>query len=152
DPAAPLPVALGEQPERGLDALDVVLGRGGQVLDGQRLRRDDEQRLDRAGELVDRVRRDQAERTVHPRLLSSAALATRIGANGAACSIATSPALRSSSMARNATACSTRVSCATSWSKSKRRLRESRPRKRSRNCETGGKRSAMWLTEGAGGS
>ena len=35
----------------------VVGGRGGEVLDGERLRRDHEQRLDRAGELRDGRRR-----------------------------------------------------------------------------------------------
>ncbi len=62
----------------------------GELFDGKRLRGDDEQRLERAGEPVERVRGDQAERAVHAVVLSSStvvscpARATRIGANGAA--------------------------------------------------------------------
>src|SRR4029077_16667023 len=57
-----------------------------------------------------------------------------------------------SSTARKADACSSRVSSATSASKSKRDRRRSTDRKRSRNCETGGKRSAMCASETCGGS
>ena len=56
DPAAALREALAEQLKRVLDALDVVVGRDGQVLRRQGLRGDDEQRLDRARELLDRAR------------------------------------------------------------------------------------------------
>ena len=63
-----------------------------------------------------------------------------------------SPALRSSSRARNATACSTRVSWCTSVSKSKRVRRASGALNRPRNCSTGGKRSSRCASETAGGS
>ena len=72
DPAAPLAVAIGEQPERKLDPLGVVRGRVGELLDRQRRRGDHEQRLERPGELVDRVCGDQAERTIHSAVLSFA--------------------------------------------------------------------------------
>ena len=65
DPAAPLAVPIGEQPERELDPLDVVRGRVGELFDRERRRGHDEQGLERPGELVDRVRGDQAERTIH---------------------------------------------------------------------------------------
>ena len=64
-------VPLAQQPERRLDPLEVVCGRLGELIERQRLRSDDEQRLDRAGEPVDRVRGDQAERAVHCRILPS---------------------------------------------------------------------------------
>ena len=97
DPAPRLGVALPEQPEGSLDTLDVV-GRGVRELGGgERSRRDDEERLDRPRELVDRVGGDQAERAVHVVILSLsrglapssrfpvvAARETRIGAKGAA--------------------------------------------------------------------
>src|SRR5437868_12437813 len=76
----------------------------------------------------------------------------RIGANGAACSMASSPARRSSSSARNADACSSRVSSATSVSKSNLVRRRRSERNRSRNCATGGKRNAMCDRETSGGS
>src|SRR5262245_35643483 len=63
-----------------------------------------------------------------------------------------SSARRSSSSARKATACSARDSPPSSESKSKRERRRSKARKRSRNCDTGGKRKAMWLSDTAGGS
>ena len=74
-----------------------------------------------------------------------------IGANGAAWSIEISPERRSSSSARNATACSTRESSPTSASKSNRVRRRSTARNRSRNCATGGKRSAMCASDTSGG-
>ena len=58
DPAAALAVALGEQLERVGDPLRVVLRRVGELLLGERQRGDDEQSLDRAGELLDRIRGD----------------------------------------------------------------------------------------------
>src|SRR5438105_8477576 len=151
DPAPPLAVALAHQTERRLHALRVVVGRGRQLGGRQRRRRDHEQRLERPRELVERVRRDQAERAVQSSLPSSAR-ATRIGANGAACDRAISPERRSSSNARNATACSTRDIPATSPSKSKRLRRRSTARNRSRNCDTGGNRSSMCASDSAGGS
>src|SRR6266545_4918124 len=108
DPAPALAIAVGEECERRLDPLRVVLDRLGELLDGQRLRRHDEESLDRARELVDRIRCNQAERTFHDRPPSTSPRATLIGANGAACWISISPVLRSSSRARNATATSTR--------------------------------------------
>src|ERR671912_507110 len=104
DPAAALAVAVCEQAERELDPLGVVGGRIGEIADRQRRGRDDEQRLDRAGELVDRIRGDQAERAIHSAVLSVSGRETLIRAKGAACSRAISPALRSSSRARKATA------------------------------------------------
>ena len=71
------------------------------------------------------------------------ALETLMGANGDAWLRSISPDLRSSSNARSATACSTREKPSTSASKSNSRLRVRSERKRSTNCETGGKRSAM---------
>ena len=64
DAAAAFAVALAKQGQRQLDALAVILGRLDQFLEREGLRRDDEQRLHRAGELVDRGRGDQAERAV----------------------------------------------------------------------------------------
>ena len=55
--------------------------------------------------------------------------------------------LRSSSSARKATATSMREKPATSWSKSSRMRRASSDRQRSRNCATGGNRSAMCAVE-----
>ena len=57
DAAAALAVALAQQPERGLDPLRVVGGGLGELGDRERLRRDDEQRLDGAGERIDGARR-----------------------------------------------------------------------------------------------
>src|SRR5581483_11177047 len=142
DAAPALAVALAQEPQRRLDPLRVVGGRLGQLGGRERRRRDDEQRLDRPRERVDGVGGDQAERTVlHCNILSWSARETLIGAKGAACASAISPALHSSSSARKATACSTRARPATSASKSNVRRRRSTPRKRSRNWETGGKRS-----------
>src|SRR5918992_217747 len=107
-----------------------------ELLDHQRLRGDDEQRLDRPGELVDRVRGDQAERAIHGSLLSTSVREILMGANGAACSIATSFARRRSSSARNATATSIRLIPATASSKSIRVRRASSERNRSTNCVT----------------
>ena len=78
---------------RGVAADGVVVSGGRELRERQRLRRDDEQCLERARELVERVRRDQAERTFHASPLSrqgGASLVTRIGANGVACSSPTS--------------------------------------------------------------
>ena len=55
DPAATLVIALGEQPERQLDPLMVVLRRSHELLHGQRRARDDEQCLERPRELVERI-------------------------------------------------------------------------------------------------
>ena len=84
DPAAPLGVALAHEPERRLDPLHVVVRGLRELLDRQRRRRDDEQRLERAGELVERILCDQAERTVHEASLSTSVCEILIGANGAA--------------------------------------------------------------------
>ncbi len=54
DAAPTLAIALAQQPERGLDPLGVVVRRLGQLRHRERLRRDDEQRLDRARERIDR--------------------------------------------------------------------------------------------------
>src|SRR5829696_2580504 len=130
DAAASLAVTLAQQRKCRLHPLGLVLDRRRKLLDAQWLGRDDEQRLDRVGEAVDRIGRDQAERSVDVALLSrpaevsSPARDTRIGANGADCEIVTSLRLRSSSNAR----------------------------KRSRKTDTGGKRSAMCATETGGGS
>ena len=63
-----------------------------------------------------------------------------IGAKGSSWPSLISPVLRSSSRARNATACSTRESSSTSSSKTKRVRRARTARKRSRKSDTGGKR------------
>src|SRR5207247_1361611 len=154
DPAAALREPLAEQPQRRLHPLGVVVRRARQVVRRQRLRRHHRQRLDRPREPVDRARGDQAERAipVHSTLLSSSARRTRIGANGAACSSETSSVRRSSSSARNATACSTRDIPATSASRSNTLRRRNTERKRSRNRDTGGKRSSRCASETAGGS
>jgi hypothetical protein len=56
DDAAPaFAKPAGDEAERRLDALRLLFGDGGELLDGERLRGDHEQRLDRAGEPVDRV-------------------------------------------------------------------------------------------------
>src|SRR5581483_10873838 len=152
DDAAPtFAVALAHQTQRRLDPLRVVLGRLGQLLHRQRRRGDDEERLHRAGELVERVAGNQAERSVHESSLSTSVREILIGANGAAWSIAISPARRSSRRARNATACSIRDSSPTSWSKSNRTRRRRTDRNRSRNKVTAGKRSAMCESETSGG-
>src|SRR5262249_36729147 len=152
DAAAPLRVPLADEPERRLDPLRVVVGRLSELLERERSGGHNEQRLERPGELVERIRRDQAERTVHEASLSTSVREILIGAKGAAWSIVISPARRMSSRARNATACSTRVSSPTSWSKSNRDRRRRSERNRSRNCDTGGNRSAMCASETWGGS
>src|SRR5256886_1104460 len=157
DSAPALAVALAEQPQCRLDPLRVVVRRHSQIVDRQRLRGDDEQRLDDAREAVDRIGADQAERAIHCEPSPSFAVTeriprTRMSANEDACSSETSPALRSSSIARKATAASTRESPTTSDSKSNRRRRRNTARNRSRNCDTGGKRSAMCPSESEGGS
>ena len=55
DPAPSLAVALGEQPQCGLDPLGVVIRGSDELLDRQRRAGDHEQRLDRARELVERI-------------------------------------------------------------------------------------------------
>src|SRR5207244_711290 len=158
DPAPAFGVALAHESQCRFDALGVVVRGLRELLDREGCRRHDQERLERAGELVERIGRDQAERTVHSPVLSSLSVDScplrkiLIGANGADCSMAISPVRRRSSSARKATACSTRESCPTSWSKSKRERRRSTARNRSRNCVTGGKRSAMWASETCGGS
>src|SRR5947207_12254216 len=181
DPASLLGKALAHEAQRVLDPPRVVVCGFGKLLDGERRRSDDEQRLDRPCEPVEWISRDQAERTVHAAVLTSRSLfscasgaggaavfwpgvagsagdasslsrLTRIGANGAACSIASSPARRSSSTARKADACSSRVISPTSASKSNFERRLRSARNRSRNCETGGKRRAMCESETSGGS
>ena len=57
-----------------------------ELVGRERRGRDDEQRLERARELVDRICGDQAERAIHSRFLSSSVRETLIGPNGAACS------------------------------------------------------------------
>ncbi len=57
----------------------MILGRLAQLVDGERRRGDDEQRLDRVRETVDRVRCDQAERSFHSWILSSSERETLIG-------------------------------------------------------------------------
>src|SRR5262245_23044838 len=151
DAAPPLAVALAKKTERGLDALRVILGRLAQLVERERRRCDDEQRLDRPREPIDGICGDQAERAVHSEILSASALETLMGANGAAWLSPISPDLRSSSNASNATACSMRDNLSTSVSKSKTRRRESSARNRSRNCETGGNRSAIWPSDTVGG-
>ena len=54
-----------QQAQRGLDPLRIVCCSLGQLVHGERLRRDHEQRLERARERVERVGGDQAERAVH---------------------------------------------------------------------------------------
>src|SRR5581483_6769964 len=152
DAAPALAVPLAHEPERRLDALDVVVRCVRELLRRQRLRGHDEERLERPGELVERVRCDQAERSVHEASLSTSGREILIGANGPDCSIVTSPNRRRSRSARKATACSTRESDSTSWSKSKRERRFRTARNRSTNCDTGGNRSAMWFSETCGGS
>jgi hypothetical protein len=83
DPTPPFTVAVAEEPERRLDPLRVVLGRLRELCHRKRLRGDDEQRFHGTREGIDGIRRDQAERAVHVRILSFSVLATRIGANGA---------------------------------------------------------------------
>src|SRR4029077_10319049 len=152
DPAAALGIALSQETQRGLDALGVVVRRLGELVDRQRLRGHDQQRLDGSSQPVDRARGDQAERAVHSSLLSSAALLTRIGANGAAWSSATSPPRRSSSSARRASACSILDIPSISASRSKTLRRRNTARKRSRNCPTGAKRSSRSASETSGGA
>src|SRR5262249_37416398 len=130
DPAASLAMAILEQVESRLDTLRRLLCGSTELLDRERRRGDDEQRLERPPEPVERVGGNQAERTVHAELLSTAARAILIGANGAAWLISTSPCFRSSSSARNATATSVRGRPPTSWSKSNTRRRSSNARKR----------------------
>src|SRR5581483_10769661 len=153
DPARSFREPLPQDLQRVADLLGVRVAYNLQILERERLRGDDEQRLDRARELggAGGLGGDQAERTVHERLLSASGREILIGANGAACAMASSFCLRSSSGARKATAISTRDIPSTSWSKSKRDRRRSSDRQRSRNCETGGKRSAMCASDGAGG-
>ena len=55
DPAAPLAVPLRQEPQCRLDALAVVVGCGDQLLDGQRRARDNQERLQRARELIERI-------------------------------------------------------------------------------------------------
>ena len=86
DPASALAVARGEKAESGLHALRLVLGGSGELLDGERRRRDHEQRLDGAREAVDGVV-DQAK-------AQAALFHTVISSKGAACPMAISPALR----------------------------------------------------------
>ncbi len=58
DAAAAFAVALGEQLERIGDALRIILRRVGELFLGERQGGDDEQSLDRAGKLLDRIRGD----------------------------------------------------------------------------------------------
>jgi hypothetical protein len=55
DSAAALAVALGQQAERRLDALAVVVRGRDELLHGQRRARNHQQRLERARELVERI-------------------------------------------------------------------------------------------------
>ena len=71
DPAPSFAIALAEQAQRGLDSLNLVAHGLGELGDPEWLRRDDEQRLDRPRERVDRIRRDQAERALHASTSSS---------------------------------------------------------------------------------
>src|SRR5439155_19271953 len=116
DPAATLAKAVGEQAERGLDAVGVVVCRNRQVLHRERSRGDHEQRFERPRQAVDRVGGDQAERAIHAPLPSTRARETLIGANGRPWASETSPMRASSSSARKATTCSTRESPSTSVS------------------------------------
>ena len=70
DPASPLGKALAHEAQRVLDPPRVVVCGFGKLLDRERRGGDDEQRLDRPGEPVERITvlkaaSDQAERTVH---------------------------------------------------------------------------------------
>src|SRR5262249_9760199 len=159
DPARSLGVAVGQQLQGGADLLDVCLSGGRELFRGQRLRGDDEQRLDSPRKLGRRrdVDRDQAEwaggvEMLHERLLSASAREILIGANGPVWASAISFCFRSSRRARNATAISIREGPETSWSKWSRVRRRSSERHRSRNWDVGGKRSAMCSVDGAGGS
>jgi len=106
--------SVGEQLQRVLDGHGVGLGRGLELSERERLRGDDEQRLECARQLCSRrhLGGDQAERTFQERLLSASAREILIGANGAAWAIAISFCLRSSRSAMNATATSIRPSVA----------------------------------------
>src|SRR5205814_8379758 len=99
DPAAALAVALGKQLERLLDVGRLRLGRLAQVRERERLRRDDEQRLDRPSQLGggSDLGRNQAERTVQERLLSASAREILIEANGEAWARSISFCFRSAS-------------------------------------------------------
>ena len=48
-------MAFAEQPERGLDALAIIVCRSRELRDRERRARDDEQRLERPGEPVERI-------------------------------------------------------------------------------------------------
>src|SRR5205085_3054991 len=132
-------------------ALGVVVRGVRQLLHRERRGGHHEQGLDGLGQLVERVARDQAERTVHEASLSTSVREILIGAKGCAWSIETSPVRRSSRSARNATACSTRERPVISCSKSIRERRLSTERNRSRNWPTGGERSAMCARESCAG-
>ena len=75
---------VGEQAEGRLDALRRFICGLAELVRLERRRGDDEQRLGRPRERVERIGGDQAERTFHERLLSTSARAILIGANGAA--------------------------------------------------------------------
>ena len=97
DPAATLAVASGEQPERGLDPLRLVLCGRRELLDRER--------RDATTSSASIVRASAVDGVVDERRL---ARAYEIGSKGAAAERRPRPALRSSRSARNATACSTR--------------------------------------------
>src|SRR5439155_19766030 len=99
DPAPSLGVTLLQQLERGFDTRPVLVRGVGQLVHGERLRGDHEQRLQRASEAVERAGEDQAERAVFHAVSFSSTRWTKIRANGAAWSIAISPDLRSSKTA-----------------------------------------------------
>src|SRR5207244_7849751 len=141
------------QPERRLDPFRVLFRSIGELLQRQRPRRDHEQRLYRAREPVDGVVDKAQSLRVGRRLPERAHAAfTVIGSNGASWAIETSPPLRSSSSARNATACWIDDNPSTSRSKTNSARRFNTARKRSRKRPSGGKVSVRWRSEGSGGS
>ena len=133
------PPALGQVLAQQLDRLADLslgrLGRLGQVGDGDRLGREEEQRLDGAGEVAH----------------AGATLRTAIGPSGLLCSQVISPLRYSSSRPKIVTAWVSRSSPPNSSSKSKpgRRRRTSRRARRRRSSETVGR---MWLMSTPGGS
>src|SRR4029453_1823433 len=107
DPAPTLRVPVREELQRRFPPRLAPPRRPRQLVQRQRLGGDDQQRLDRASEALDRTCDDQAEVAVFHRgvLSSTSGRETLIGVNGAAWASSTSPALHSSSSARKAAAC-----------------------------------------------
>ena len=152
DPAASLGVAL----RRGAPSAISTRSRSsrgglGELLHGEGRRGDDEQRLERVCELVERIGGDQAERTVHARLLSASRAGDANRCERPCLSRARSRSCGAARGGRGRRPPARRARARPPPGRSRSGCAATRSaRKRSTNWESGGNFSAMWRSDTVG--